>query len=487
MKKRHPIRTTLIMTLLIGLLFGLTTPSDCVGKTHETDQLIVFSQENISPIDTTFQRDRLPEIRRLAEQMGVSVHIVDAGKGSPKEIAVTPLIVYQNHRGRSIYQGRTSTPARIRNFIRTSRFIPQGNTPNQRKNIPIWEMGRTRVWAPLKVTRLVGSVPDNFDHGAFASETRHSIVTGFKNFELQKRIDLGRADRGFYMDFYPYLSGDDTLYLSVALFSQFNCKEPVFKKKLQGPWNDRNRLFRRSATVLETAVSQIIQNPQSGDSFDPVAETSPEKGWEEIGFPLPPQPPKKELGLPSGVTPPRRWVYVEPGPMDPPMIQFRFPAPLDSYAGEVKRISGEFNLSETLGLSGAGGFIEIDTRSAITMGNAILDEVIRGSIMLDSKTHPTATFVITSIESSDQGITFGRLFPASINGTFSLKGKSIPLTSPGEFELVIGEDETPRLLIRSAFKIDLRIFDIEGADGPAPAGYTLLFDINLLLKERKKR
>ncbi len=287
------------------------------------------------------------------------------------------------------------------------------------------------------------------------------------------------------MDFYPYLSGDDTLYLSVVLFSQFNCKEPVFKKKLQGPWNDRNRLFRRSAAALETTVSQIIQNPQSGDSFDPVAETSPEKSWEEIGFPLPPQPPQKKMGLPSGVTPPRRWVYVKPGPMDPPMIQFRFPAPLDSYAGEVKRGNGEFNLSETLGLSGAGGFIEIDTRSAITMGNAILDEVIRGSIMLDSKTHPTATFVIISIESSDQGIAFGRLFPASISGTFSLKGKSIPLTCPGEFELVIGEDKTPRLLIRSAFKIDLRIFDIEGADGPAPAGYTLLFDINFLLKERK--
>jgi hypothetical protein len=41
-------------------------------------------------------------------------------------------------------------------------------------------------------------------------------------------------------------------------------------------------------------------------------------------------------------------------------------------------------------------------------------------------------------------------------------------------------------LIRSAFKIDLRIFGIEEADGPAPARYTLLFDVNFLLKERKK-
>ena len=35
-------------------------------------------------------------------------------------------MVYQNHRGRSVYQGRTTTPERIRNFIRTSRFVPPG-------------------------------------------------------------------------------------------------------------------------------------------------------------------------------------------------------------------------------------------------------------------------------------------------------------------------------------------------------------------------
>jgi len=469
------------MTVLFGLLSGLFEPSDSLGKTPETEQLIVFLQGN-RPVGTAFQRDWLPQIRRLAEQLGVSVHIVDTGKGSPKEIGITPLIVYQNHRGRSIYQGRTSTPARIRNFIRTSRFIPQGVLPNRRKNIPVWETGRTRIWAPLKVTALAGSVPDDFDHYAFEAETRHSIVSGFEKFKLRKQISLGRSDRGFYMDFYPFRSPDDTLYVSVALFSQFHCKAPVFEKKLQGPWNQRNRLFRRCAAALETAASQTIQDPEGGDSFDPVAETDPEKTWDEIGFPLPPEPLQKKMRLPSTAKIPRRWIYVEPGPMDPPMIQFRFPAPLDSYAGEVMRGSGVFNLSETLGLNGATGFIEIDTRSAVTMGNAVLDEVITGSIMLDSKNHPAASFVITSIESGDPGIAFGRLFPASIRGIFSMKGKNIPLTCPGEFELVIGADDAPRLLIRTAFKIDLRTFDIEGADGAAPERYILLFDVNFLLK-----
>jgi len=68
-----------------------------------------------------------------------------------------------------------------------------------------------------------------------------------------------------------------------------------------------------------------------------------------------------------------------------------------------------------------------------------------------------------------------------------LKGKKIALNAKMEFEPVIGEDRKPRLLIRGAFKIDLRVFNIEGADGPAPARHMLLFDLNFILKERLTR
>jgi hypothetical protein len=35
------------------------------------------------------------------------------------------------------------------------------------------------------------------------------------------------------------------------------------------------------------------------------------------------------------------------------------------------------------------------------------------------------------------------------------------------------------MVVRTAFGIDLRDFDIEGADGPKSARCTLLFDVNL--------
>ena len=58
---------------------------------------------------------------------------------------------------------------------------------------------------------------------------------------MQQAVDLDRADRGFYMDFYPWLSKDGTLFLTVAVFSQFYCHAPVFQEKIIGPWKDHQK------------------------------------------------------------------------------------------------------------------------------------------------------------------------------------------------------------------------------------------------------
>ena len=455
-----------------------------VSAASEAEQLLVFLQSGASAVETTFQEQRLPEIRKLAESMGVSVHVVDARQGAPLRISLTPLVVYQNHRGRSIYQGRTTTTHRIRNFIRTSRFVPQGEELNRRERIPIWESGRSRIWAPLKVAAVTGSQPKKYDHEAFVAAALKNIGKGFKRFRMQKVAELGRADRGFYMDFNPWLSQNGSLYLSLVLFSQFDCKAPVYRKKITGPWNDRGKLFQDASVLMEKAVAEIISNPESGDSFDPVQTDVPQKGWEQIGFQLPPAPAAKTAELEASTKIPTNWVLTKSGPDEPPMIQFRFPAPIDNYAGEVFAAKGELRLPQSLMASGATGSIEIDTTTSITMGEPRLDEAIRGSMMLYTKKFPTAKFEVDSITSDDQPIAYGRLTPAIVTGTFTLKGRSVPLTSKTEFEPVVGEDGNPRLIVSGAFNIDLRVFTIEGADGPEPARHTLLFDVYFILKEK---
>ena len=392
-RHRRHVRTAWLMA---GFFWLVLSSPHYAGSTPAAEQLIVFVQPEVSPVAKSFQQSRLPQIRQLAQRLGVDVHVVDARKGSPTAVGITPLMVYQNHRGRSIYQGRTTTPQRIRNFIRTSRFVPQGKEPNRRENIPVWQDGRARVWAPLKVAPVSGTKPQNFDKNAFIADALENINKGFKKFRLNKIADLGRADRGFYMDFNPWLSKGGTLYLSLVLFSQFDCKEPVFQKKLVGPWQDYQNLFQQAAVVLEDAVVRIVKNPDSGDSFDAVLKNTPKTSWESIGYPLPQAPKEKSAALNITADIPQHWVLATSGPDDPPMIQFRFPAPLDNYAGEVKSAKGEFSLSNNLKLDNAEGFIEIDMRTAITMGDPVLDEAIRGSMLLYTKNFPSAGFVTRS-------------------------------------------------------------------------------------------
>ena len=474
--------------LLIAAIFCVVLWSpQYAGTASQAEQLIVFVQPDVSPVAKSFRQDQLPQISKLAQTLGVYLHVLDARKGSPSTVGITPLMVYQNHRGRSIYQGRTTTPERIRNFIRTSRFVPQGKEPNRRENIAVWQEGRARIWAPLKVAAVTGTPPKDYNNDFFVAKALENIKNGFKKFRIQKVADLGRADRGFYMDFNPWLSRDGTLYLTLVLFSQFDCKAPVFQKKMSGLWQDYRILFQQAAAVMEDTVARIIKDPESGDSFDPVGKSTPQTSWDSIGLSLPPAPKEKTDKSTVSAEIPQHWILTKSGPDDPPMIQFRFPAPLDNYAGEVKFAKGEFSLPKDLKLDGVDGFIQIDTRTAITMGDPVLDEAIQGSMLLYTKKFPTAGFVVENITGDGLPLAYGRLSPAAVTGIFTLKGKKIPLSSRTEFEPILGEDGKPRLLIRGAFKIDLRVFNIEGADGPAPARHILLLDLNFILKERLTR
>ena len=63
-----------------------------------------------------------------------------------------------------------------------------------------------------------------------------------------------------------------------------------------------------------------------------------------------------------------------------------------------------------------------------------------------------------------------------------MKGVSIPLTVRAEFEPIVAAGGAPRLLLRAAFQIDIKDFNLVGPDGPVDVKNTLLFDVNLTLK-----
>jgi len=466
--------------LILTAIFFSGTHS--VAAFDENEQIIIFVQKSDAEQDRLFRQNDIPKIKKLAREMDIPVSVSGLENGAPPEVKITPFIVYQNYRGRSFYQGRSNTYDRIRNFIRTSRYIPQGKELLVKDRIPIWEMGRTRVWSPLKVASVSGSKPKNYNDEEFKNEAMQAIYDGFHYYKEMKSVSLERADRGFYMDFYPWLSENKTMYLSLAVFSQFHCKDPVFHTQdnpLVGTWENRKEMFQKAAGLLERVVLKCIRDSYKGDGFIPVDGDVKAVSWEALGFPLPPEPKKEALkSVDIGI--PHRWVLKKSESDKTPMVQFRFPAPLDHYSGEAKKGSGEFELPENLNPSGAKGFVVI-TLHSVTMGDPDLDKVIQSSLILNTKEYPVSKFVIEKGNSEKQTLNYGSPTPAVYQGTLNLKEKSVPLTATVEIEPVLGDKGEPLLIIRGGFEMNLKDFMIDGPDGPEPANHTLLFDVNFTL------
>lgn len=442
------------------------------------EQLLVFVQSGASPVDTHFQESILPGVRALAEKRGIDVHVLEAKEGAPKEVTITPLLVYQNHRGRSIYQGRTTTLDRVETFLRTSKFVPQGDEKLPRENVPVWSNGRQTIAAPIKITDLAGEKPWLFSQESFVTDAREALANGFERFAFKEKVALGRGARSFYMDFYPYRGDDGKFFLSLALFSQFHCKEPVFATgdtPLSGTWSDRSAVWAEAAKVFEREIAKVIATAESGDAFDIVGRDVPVTSWEELGYPLPPKPERSTDIDPASIVLTDTWTLKPTGTDDPPAVQFRFPAPLDNYTGVVGKVTGSFEFGTGQAFSGAKGKVIADP-STVVMGDADLDDALQGSIFLHTKRFPASSFTIKQMTTTDPKIEFGRLVTGTVHGTFTLKDTSIDLSAPFEAEAVLGDDGTPQLLMRSRFTIDLQQFDIEEADGPAPARHTLVFD-----------
>ncbi|MFQ5462359.1 MAG: YceI family protein [Phycisphaerae bacterium] len=486
----------------VGAVSRPVAARDAVGdalRAAPRDLLVVFVAPQASDLARSFAKDHLEKIRAVATSLHIPVRVIDIGGGAPEEITITPLLVFQNHRGRSIFQGRYATLDRLRNFLRTSRVVPQGDKPLVKRGVAVWRSGRAIVTAPIKIAPVSGDPPEGYDRTAFAKEATRALSAGFKRFQPVDTISLRRADRLFYMDFNPWVSADGTLFLSVALYSQFHCKKPIFThggKPFVGPWADRTRLFAQAAAAMGQAVGDAITESLVGDGLDPVPSETPVVSWESMGLALPPRPasaPTTSDGPPLG----RRWVVEARKPearMETeaaPQVVFRFPAPLDGYSGEVGRVTGSFDLPSDLALAqGRGSFVA--EMMTVTMGDPDLDHALHdSSFFLNAAKYPTSRFVIESIAVDPAAgvsrLTYGELTAMTMSGAFTLKGVSIPLSVRSMVEPIVASDGTPRIVMRGAFEIRLSPFGIDGPDPPedgSVAHDTLLFDFNLMLKPR---
>jgi polyisoprenoid-binding protein YceI len=457
----------------------------CADGTTVDDQIVVIVRPGASELSRQFMAKQLQPIKDLGDQLKLPLRIVDVTDGAPQGIHITPLVFFQNHLGRSIYQGRYTDINRMRSFLRTARRIPQSPKGLTKHDVPARSIGRATIAAPLKITDLAGDVPESMDNDQFQAEARAAILRGFKLFKPVATAQISRSDRLFYLDFYPWRSPDGQFAVSVALFSQFNCKLPVFEKsgdELAGKWEDQAVIWQRAALALESAVAKELAHTPGGDGFDAIPASTPTVSWESLGLQLPDRPIGTPTAATSSIALGRDWTLVPPNPDAAPALQFRFAPPLDHYAGEVLQLHGELHFESSLAMSGMRGKFEADPKS-VTMGEPLLDETLQGPTILDVGRHPTSRFEISSARSSST-LAWGQQSDVVMTGVFHMKGKQVPLNAQATVEPLIGEHGKARLLMRGRFQLDLQHFGIKGPDGPAPATHTLVFDFEFAFSQK---
>jgi len=298
-------------------------------------------------------------------------------------------------------------------------------------------------------------------------------------------VALGRSDRLFYVDVYPYRSKDGTLYLSLAVYSQFHCHEPVFTTgdaPIAGPWDQRGSVIERAVRQATREVLAQINGSKIGDGFDAVPADKPTATWEQLGFALPPKPPGAADIDPASIELVRAWRVDVAAQKQRPAVTFAFPAPLDNYAGRVRTLTGEMTLGDGLALPATTGRFAVPI-NAVTMGEDELDSEIFG--WLKGQDHPESSFTFSGIETEVDALAFGQVIPGVLVGRFEMKGMGIDLRVPASIEAVVGGDGRPRVTIDGRWAIDIADpFGVAGPDGPPDARNTLVYQCHIVLEPK---
>lgn len=462
-----------IIILIISLVWT-SQASKGPKDSPKLEKLIVFLQKEQ---DQAFVQKNLPELKRYCQSNQIELLLKEATDGLPREISSTPAIVFQTDNKRLVYAGRYQEFSSIENFIRTARFRSPSQTDFCKQGVWVKQEGRTQIMAVAKITTLSGDLPLGYEEERFAKQAQTSISKGLTQYASKKEACISQTDRVFYMDFHPYRSSNDQLFLSLELYSQFSCIEPVFVANgLSTAANDWESLFAEASQKLATQIEQTLAKSTIGDALSSVAAETPKLSWEALGlaFPAGVKNTNKEAVRPMQLA--GAWTYSGVPDRRIPALSFHFQAPLERYAGEVSQLEGKLRFDEANRL--LAGKFEVEV-SSLSMGMADLDAKVLKKY-LKAKKFPKASF---SFDLSKAPL---RLNDPSqmtaIPGQFSLMDETIDLSMQAQFQMMSDDAGQPQLWANGQFRLNItEDFGIEGPDGPSPSRETMIFYFSLLL------
>jgi polyisoprenoid-binding protein YceI len=476
------------MKKLFAFLLFIVLTTKITAETDE--QIIVFTQAS----DKVFIEKTYPQLRAYCLERGITIlerQITDLSSGTheglPAEITTTPAVIFQNPKGRSIYSARYVSFSTVVNFIRNCRFFPAETSGNDCKsNVLFLKNGRSTIISPLKITDLSGNNLDkNFDQNTFRTAATAAILRGCseelnaaKKFQMATNaICKTKTDRAFYMDFHPYRNDEGTYFLTVELYSQFSCIEPIFTNKGAAfSGKDIMPLFEKAVKQLELEVFNALNNSQIGDAVSFISDKIAIKNWGELNLNLPKEINKKKV-INSNVEIPKNWNYAGALDKETPVLQFRFAPPLNRYVGEVKSMHGALKMSDLRTIKEA--YFEA-TMNSLTMGDVDFDhKVLEKYIKVQN--YPDAKFSFKNVV-LPKNLKVGEVIELPIKGNFTFMKKEKELTVNAKFTPILDDNGKPQLEISVQFGLNITDgYGIQGPDGPEEARKNLSFFMNFKL------
>lgn len=471
------------MIRLLILSFAFLIPTTIHNETfiiEKKEQLIVFVQKSNSEVHQVFKEEMLPQIKELAESEGLEYVLQEIDGNAPKEVTYTPFISFRDSRGVSVFSGRWNQITKIKNFIRSTRVLHQGNESNYKKDILVWQWGRMNLIAPLKITDLQGKLPKNYDAEDFKKKAKAAIEKGSARFNIKKQIDVNLKTRSFYWAMYPYRDKKGKYHITGEIYSQYNCVDPIYKH-FENPVIDKDyaKAFQKMAAILEEQLVYQMDNPKNGDGFKIVDTKVKSIPWNKFGK-IEGENGEEESQDWSLYKGKKNWKVKGAFADNIPMVYFKFMQPIDGYTGEVRDLKGELLLENEDNLKGAKGKFTIPI-TAITMGDSGLDDAIH-TFILDGEKHPEASFTFKEIKQLSGSLEGKDKSEVEISGEMELKGKTASVQTKGIIKPYI-RDGKSYLHVNVKFGINKSDFEVKkGPDGPDEIKEQMEFYMNFLME-----
>ncbi|MEN0002563.1 MAG: YceI family protein [Bacteroidota bacterium] len=444
-------------------------------KLTPSETLVVFLQ----PQDEHFRTNTIPQLKKWCQQERIKLMVREASAGIPQSITATPAIIYANNQGRSTYASRYMEWNTIRNFIRTNRLRPRAEVAFCADQTLQMEEGRAKLNAPIKLTALQGNVPEDFSENQFRENALMAIAKGMESFQTQTTACLSKTDRSFYCDVHPYLDEAGMLFLSLEVYSMFNCIRPVYTTQLtplKASLADQDALFYSVGQQFEETIRAAITGSEIGDRWSPLPQDTKEVRWESVGITTPATLTQAEAISPNFELA-QAWNQPTSVVQGIPTLFFNFLPPLDRYAGEVPNFEGNLRLHPN-GSIAEGQFVA--QLSSMTMGMKELDDKVKKKYIF-TKRFPDASFKF-QLPELGQPLQAGIVNRIPINGTFEFMQKEIPLLVQAEFTPQLDQEQQPELFVHVDFQINVTDdFGVKGPDGPEDASKNMAFDLNFIL------